>query len=634
MNNKKNLRIDIEALRGLSVILVILYHFKLSNLDYQIIRGGFIGVDIFFIISGFIITKIIIENKIQNFSLLYFYERRIKRIIPLLSIVLIASILSLFFVFDFFLLNKNINASFSIATALSNFYFWSSAVLYQFAEKNSLINLHFWSLSIEMQFYIFFPLLIIILKRKEKFIPWIIFILIGLSYVFVINNYKTHNMFNFYNSFSRMFEFLSGAIIFLYSNFIRQKIKEKFHTHIYLLGFVILFLYLQFLQNEEFHPSPYTLVFIIGIGLIIIFNNDESFKRIKLCFSYLGKISYSLYLWHFPLLVLGSYLFIEFTDYKKIFLILICFAISIITYFLIEKKFREIKLLYSLILFFILIVFLVATKYISNTKKENYSNYNLDNHYLADESSFYLRNDNKYSLRQKKNIFSFENDSLIFSPQFNPKNNKKKVLIIGDSHSKDLFNIFKTNEKKYNNYEFARYGINLIDLDNYRKKNLLLSHNFKQADYVLFSQRYKKEDLIYLQKLIDLIDQNKKKKLIIFLKRPEFKFNNKKNQTVLDLFYLKNKKIPSKLSMDKYFFNQLKLENFQLINEEIKKMYKGKVVVYNLYSIFCDNHKSSCHSVDENGKKIFYDYGHITLDGSRFIGTILFDSKFHENYLR
>ena len=84
MINKRILKIDIEALRGLSVVLVILYHFKLSNLDYQIIKGGFIGVDIFFVISGFIITKIIIENKLENFSIFYFYERRIKRIIPLL----------------------------------------------------------------------------------------------------------------------------------------------------------------------------------------------------------------------------------------------------------------------------------------------------------------------------------------------------------------------------------------------------------------------------------------------------------------------------------------------------------------------------------------------------------------------
>ena len=64
---------------------------------------------------------------------------------------------------------------------------------------------------------------------------------------------------------------------------------------------------------------PYIFVFILGIGLIIIFNNDESFKKIKKGFSYLGKISYSLYLWHFPILVLGSYLFVEFTDFKKTF---------------------------------------------------------------------------------------------------------------------------------------------------------------------------------------------------------------------------------------------------------------------------------------------------------------------------
>ncbi len=633
MIRKKNLRIDIEALRGLSVILVILYHFKLSNLDYQIIRGGFIGVDIFFIISGYIITKIIIENKIQNFSLLHFYERRIKRIIPLLSIVLFVSLSTVFFVFDFFLLNKNINTSFSIAAAVSNFYFWASAVLYQFAEKNSLINLHFWSLSIEMQFYIFYSLLFIAFKDKEKFIPWIIFILISLSYLFVIKNYKTHNMFNFYNSFSRVFEFLSGSIIFLYSDFIKLKIKEKFHTHIYVLGLIILFLYLQFLQNEDFHPGPYTFLFIIGIGLMIIFNNDESFKKIKISFSYLGKISYSLYLWHFPILVLGSYYFVEFTDFKKIILILVCFMISIVTYFFIEKKFREIKLLYSIILFVILIIFLIAAKYVSKSKKENFSNYNLDNHYLADESSFFLKNTNKYSLRKKKNIFSFENDSLNFSPQFNVKNNKKKILIVGDSHSKDIFNFFKTNEKKFENYEFARYGINLIDLENYRKKNLLLSHNFKHADYVLFSQRYKKKDLIYLPKLIELTNQNKKR-LIIFLRKPEFESNNKKNQTILDLFYLKNEKIPSKVSMDSFFFNQLKLESFKTINQQIKKMYKDKVILFDLYSIFCDNNKSSCHSINESGKKIFYDYGHITLDGSRYIGNILFDSKFHENYLR
>ena len=634
MINKNIFRLDIEALRGLSVILVILYHFKLSILDYQIIKGGFIGVDIFFVISGFIITKIIIENEIKNFLLLPFYERRIKRIIPLLVVVLIVSISSLFFVFDFFLLNKNINAAISISTAISNFYFWTSAVLYQFAEKNSLINLHFWSLSIEMQFYILFPILFIVFKSKEKLIHLILFILIGLSYLFVIKNYKIHNMFNFYNSFSRMFEFLSGAIIFLYSDLIKQKIKKKFHVYLYVLGLVILLVYLQFLQHENFHPSPYTIVFIIGIGLMIVFNNDENFKKIKIGFSHLGKISYSLYLWHFPILVLGSYLFVEFTDFKKLILILACFVISIITYHLIEKKFRSIKLIFSLILFLILIIFLITAKYFTKSIKENYKSYNLDNHYLAYESStHFLKNINKYSLRQTKNIFSFEKDSKNFSPQFNQKNNKKKILIIGDSHSKDLFNIFKTNQKKFANYEFARYGINLVDFENYRKKIFISSHNFKYADYIFFSQRYKEKDLIYIKNLIKLSKQYQKK-LIIFLKRPEFISNNKKNQTILDLFYLKNEKKINKKFMDRYFFEQLKSENFKPINSKIKKLYKNQTIIYDLYHIFCDDNKSSCHSIDNNGKKIFYDYGHITLDGSEYIGNILYDSKFYENFLK
>ena len=121
--------------------------------------------------------------------------------------------------------------------------------------------------------------------------------------------------------------------------------------------------------------------------------------------------------------------------------------------------------------------------------------------------------------------------------------------------------------------------------------------------------------------------------MIIFLKKPEFERNNKKNQTTLDLFYLKNQKVVNKELMDSYLFKKLKPERFKPINELIKKTYNDQVILYDLYPIFCINNKNSCHSVDKNGKKIFYDYGHITLDGGRYIGSILFDSKFHENYL-
>ena len=121
--------------------------------------------------------------------------------------------------------------------------------------------------------------------------------------------------------------------------------------------------------------------------------------------------------------------------------------------------------------------------------------------------------------------------------------------------------------------------------------------------------------------------------MIVFLKRPEFGANNKKNQTKLDLFYLNNDKKVNKELMDSYLFKQLKNENYVLINDKLKQMYKNQVELFDLYSIFCNNNNNSCQSVDDNGKKIFYDYGHLTLDGSKYIGNILFESKFHENYL-
>ena len=631
MINKKKVRTDIEALRGLSVILVILYHFKLNSLDFQIIKGGFIGVDIFFVISGFIITKIIIDNKLENFSLAYFYERRIKRIIPLLSVVLAFSVFSLFFIFDYFLLNKNINASLAVSTSIANFYFWTSAVLYQFAEENNLINLHFWSLSIEMQFYILFPLLFIFFRKNQRTIHFIIFSLLILSYLFVVQIYKVHNFFNFYNSFSRVFEFLSGAIIFLYNDYFRQKIPKKYYSSLYILGLIILFFYLQFLQDESFHPSPYAMIFIFSIALMLTFNDEKSFKQIKFYFGQLGKISYSLYLWHFPILLLASYTFIELKDYQKIILIIICILISILTYFLVEKKFRESKLIYSISIFIILLVFLIFSKQFANTKKDSYSNYNMDNYYLAHESSLFLRSQSKLSLRKEKNIFSFKNDNLNFSPQFNPQSDKLKILIVGDSHSKDLFNFFKTNEEKFKDYEFARYGINLIDFYNYRREMFLNSNNFKYSDYILFSQRYKSRDLPDLENLINFANENKKK-LIIFLKRPEFKSNNRKNQTILDLFYLENNKKVNKEIMDKYLYKKMTPERFIPINDEIKKKYQNDAIIIDLYPVFCDEEKEVCNSVDNNKRKIFYDYGHLTLDGSRYIGNILFENNFHENY--
>jgi len=630
MSSKPSFRLDIEGLRGLSVLLVIFYHFKLENLDYEIIKGGFLGVDIFFVISGYIISKIIVDAQIRNFSLLTFYSRRIKRIIPLLSVVLISSIIFLPIIFDNFLINKNLNAALAVSSGISNFYFWLTSTLYQFAEQNNIINLHFWSLSIEIQFYILYPILFIIFKNNQKIIIYFLLISFIVSYLFVSKIYITHNFFNFYNSLSRAFEFSFGALIFFTSD-IKKKVKKNIHFLLYITGYIFLFYYIHHFNNEGSHPNPYTIIFLVSLALIIIFNDDNKLKNLKKYFGKIGTISYSLYLWHFPILLLGNNYFENYNDLLKTLSILLCFLISIITFNIIENKFRVIKIKYSLLLFSLLILTIFFSKILFQENTKNTA-YNLDNYYLADESLFHLRNKRKISFRKSKNIFSFKNDSLIFSPQFDIKNNKQKVLIVGDSHSKDLFNIFKTNETKFNEFEFARYGININDFENYRKDYFLESEVFKNADFIFFSQRYKESDLKYLKELIEISNKNKKK-LILFLKRPEFLNNDKKNRTILDKFYLENNKVINKKKMDRFLFKNLQNYQFEKVNHRIELLYGNSVKFFNLYPLICDDLRKSCHSVTKKGEKVFYDYGHLTLKGSQFIGNLLYQSNFIEKYL-
>ena len=420
MEKKIKYRSDIDGLRALAVIGVILYHTEIRIGDNLLFSGGFLGVDVFFVISGYVITSSLSKRSESNLFefISSFYERRIKRTIPLFSVVLIISTITLPFIYDNFLVNKNVNSSIATTTAISNFYFWLTSTLYQFAQKNNLINLHFWSLAIEIQFYIFFPLLFVFFRKKEKIIQLVAFILFLISYLFVIKIYKIHNFFNFYNSGSRIFEFFSGVLIFFYSDYLRNRIKKEFHSYIYILGIIILFLYLYFYNDEGFHPNPFSIILIIGLALLIVFNDDRQLTYVKNKLSYLGKISYSLYLWHFPILLIGFNYFKDFTDYIKLLLILLCFIISTISYLLIENKFRKIKLRYSLFLYVFLIAILLFFKLFVITDKKDYSDYNLDNYFLADESFFYLKNQNKISLRKQKNIFSFEGDSVNFSPQF------------------------------------------------------------------------------------------------------------------------------------------------------------------------------------------------------------------------
>ena len=619
-------RHDIEILRGFSVLLVLLYHFDFNIFKSNFTDSGYIGVDIFFIISGYVITKIIFEKK--NYDIINFYIKRIKRLIPVLLFVLTSSIIIAYFIFENFILKKNLDSIYSIILGLSNYFFWLTSTIYQFAEKNNMLFLHTWSLAIEFQFYLLFPLALIILgKEFSKIFLILIFIL---SYISIFYFYEKNNMFNFYSPSSRIFEITAGCLAYIFQKKIKKNINEKFEIYFYFLGFLLILLFMIFLHNEDFHPNPQSIIFVIGTCLILIFykNNLGIFYKLKI--HKIGTISYSLYLWHFPIIVLSNYFILEFNDFNKFLVLIFCVILSILSFNLIEKKFRKLEFKKNLILFFSLIFLLVLVSFKINNKSYESNFYILDNYYLSDQSNKFLKNKNKYSLRKSKNIFSFKDDYKKYSPSFSELSNKK-VLFIGDSHSKDVFNLFYTHKDYYKDYEFARYGINLIDLNNERLNYLVNSDLFIQSNIIIFSQRYKNKDIDSISKLIE-ITKIHNKKLVLVLKKPEFIANNKLNETFLDQ-YVNNIDSFNKIKLDKLAFKNLKKDNFLEINKEIEKKYSHKVKLVNLYSIICSEIQATCEIVDNKFSKNFYDYGHFTINGSKYFGYKIIQNKFYENLL-
>ena len=310
-------RPEIDGLRALAVIAVILFHaeflisFNLGNKSFNEIKlfeGGFLGVDIFFVISGYLITSLILKGLNENiFSIRDFYERRARRILPILFFIILISI-PLSFIF---LLPKQIeeNSISALATLFfgSNIWFWLVDGYSYWSPINEFKPLlHTWSLAVEEQFYIFYPiLLIIIFKKFNKHVFSILFIIFLISLQiaeFGSNNYVVAN---FYLLPSRGWELISGALLakLQYSSFNKNKISSLNYL-MPLLGLFLIINSMIFFDGSTKHPSMVTTIPIIGTMLIIWYSKKGELVYVLLSSKFLvsvGKISYSLYLWHYLL---------------------------------------------------------------------------------------------------------------------------------------------------------------------------------------------------------------------------------------------------------------------------------------------------------------------------------------------
>ena len=613
-NMKHIYRPEIDGLRAIAVLAVIIYHAQVKVSGSQFFGGGFIGVDIFFVISGYLITSIILNELFTtgSFSFKYFYERRIRRILPVLLFVMFVSLpFAWVYLFPSGIIDFSKSILYSIGFG-SNFYFHYSGLEYGGVEGFYKPFLHTWSLSVEEQYYILFPIILLFtFKYIRKYLIHILIFGFITSLLLADWTSKNHSSISFYFLHTRMWELLAGSLLAYFETKIGRSSKFKILNQVLpfvglsLIGYSFLYFY-----DGMSHPSLYTLTPIIGVCLIIWFSNEnELITKIlstKL-FVGVGLISYSLYLWHYPIftfvkingMVSGSII-------GKFSLIPIIFILSVFSYYLIEKPFRNKKYSFKKILIFLIAIISALLVFnILVIKKNGYpkrfdkllkvnKNYNPDNAFL---SKTRMGNTN-------------------IDKKFNTKN--FNILIVGDSFAEDLYNALNLNSHRYNDVDFflARFNYNLITNDELLKNSNMVIYTYDWNDTRL---KNIKRDLKNIQNL--------NSNIVIASSSNEYKVSSTL-YTLLDHKVLFDKNFFDYFGLKGMYFKNRLIDTKSKINKDLKKFaLKEKLKYLNREDFMCDVLKSECDYVDKDGNKLLFDYGHYTKYGAKYFGAKIYKNN-------
>ena len=610
-------RAEIDGLRALAVLPVILFH-----AGFEWFSGGFVGVDVFFVISGYLITTIIISEMAEGkFSIANFYERRARRILPALFFVMAICIPFAWFWLAPSDLVKFGHSLIAVSTFSSNFLFWSEAGYFGGpAELKPL--LHTWSLAVEEQYYILFPIFIILTWRLG--IRWILIIL---SFIFILSlgvsqwgAYKIPSA-NFYLLPTRGWELLIGVFIAFYlkyNTYIKSYLANQLLS---LLGFsMIIYSIIVFNASTPF-PSLYALIPTIGTGLVILCAIPQTTIHKLLSLNFIvgvGLISYSTYLWHQPILAFARHA-IE-GEVHNLTVIMLCISSLFFGWFswrFVERPFRQKSYLQRKFIFKFSLVGILFFSIIG-----------ISLHVIDGGSKL-------YSLEKQKIITTFladnsgyteERESYLSLNKFDKTNNLKDILIIGDSHMQDIANaIYEAglNEK----YEFSSFLISVncgiyfikdkkdiedpkFDCVNRSFYNSNLKKQMLIADEIWIISSWKEEHVnkYMVESLENILDVNRNIKL----------FGTKGLGFVSEKWFLKNEPelwvSPIKINEDIKTFKSIENTN-NLINEISKGL---GVEFINTQHLICDgNNLCSNYS---NGDIISYDGGHLTPHGANILG--------------
>ncbi|MDN3718007.1 acyltransferase family protein [Vibrio breoganii] len=610
-------RYDINGLRAIAVIAVVLFHFNPSW-----VPGGFAGVDVFFVISGFLMTGIIfrgLEN--DNFNLFKFYVARANRIIPALTalcIVLMVFGWLYLMPLDYKALGKHVASSLGF---FSNVIYWRESGYFDAASHEKWL-LHTWSLSVEWQFYIIYPVVLIVLKRFMSLEILKRVIVVGAILGFVASIIATMKWPNpaYYLLPTRAWEMMMGGVAFLYPWNVSETKKKTAEV----VGLLLILGSYFFITSKTSWPGHFALIPVLGSYLVIVANNQSSIITNNAIFQSLGKWSYSIYLWHWPVVVLWFDLSLP--EVMIYIFLIFSLLLGVASFYFVENvKIRHIYKVSLLIVALSTIIF-----------KSNGYAYQVEKHVFNAQNIDVRGKDYGQYTHRKMDEMRGKN--------FNSE--KNNMLVIGDSMSGDFINILSYLDVE-NNFDLsalkvdAKCGVPYLS----NKKNIDIwmeistdlkgdgkwtdicsrrweeinkkEHLLKQADVIVLVMNWR----IYSKELItksvdEIIDINKSAKILL-VSGKSISINFK------EMIYINRDKTESFIS--NYIYT--KAINSLDFMDEMGRLFieYDNVYYFNFRRLICDDKNRICF-FKYNDMPIMYDSIHSTRDGN-----LMFSEKAKES---
>lgn len=621
-------RADIDGMRAVAVSAVVIFHAFPS-----VLPGGFIGVDIFFVISGFLISSIIYGSLAnESFSFSKFYDRRIKRIFPALIIILIFSIsLGWYVLFpeEYKKLGVHVAGG---SGFISNILLWNESGYFDTAAETKPL-LHLWSLGIEEQFYIFWPVLLLAARKVRLNLLVAAIILTAVSFYYNIEKSSTDSVSAFYMPYTRAWELLVGsclAYVQIGNKWLSNKKTAK-NNACSIAGILAIVLGFYLTNNKSLFPGWLAALPVIGTALVIAAGSGSWINKNILSFRpivWIGLISFPIYLWHWPLIVLLKMVTIEPPSVaQRLCVVLSSVILAWATYRAVEIPLRRVKnqniVTTGLSVTIIIIAFSGLTVYELNgipsrfpAEIQDLANF----HYNPAEGARV----GKCWLDASAPYDGFSTECLKISDNTEVKN----ILIWGDSHAGRLYTGFDLLAKdKYNVMQSTRDACPpILDFgyENCKTSNAYILANIQRVRpqiVILFGAwgRYgtdwqpESEKSTKLSNTIAALSKIGVSKIVVFGPAPEWEDNLPKLVYKGWLRNYPSGSIPTKLNFG------LKIDTLAVATDISTLTHQLGVEYFSVYDALCNKDGCTASILGKELKLTSWDYGHLTTDGAEVV---------------